>query len=67
MKINHLRINRETLTYHCGSSDQSRGKAIAEGNSTTLVIDGDAGLSDCIAQIRPGPESHRTSIATVNR
>jgi hypothetical protein len=67
MKINHLRIKRESLTCDRGSYAQSRGKVITEGDSTTLVIDGDAGLSDCIAQIRPGPESHRTSIATVNR
>ena len=67
MKINHLRIKRETLTYDRGSYAWGPGNVITEGNSTTLVIDSDAGLSGCMAQIRPGPESSRASIATMNR
>ena len=67
MKINHLRINRETLTYDRGSYAWGPGNVITEGNSTTLVIDSDADLSGRMAQTRPGPESNRTWIATVNR
>jgi hypothetical protein len=67
MKINRLRINRETLTYDRSRYARGPGNVITEGNSTTLVIDSDVDLSGCMAQTRTGPESNRTSIATVNR
>ena len=47
MKINRIRVYRQTLTYARGSYAWGRGNVITTGQSTIVVVDTDSGLSGC--------------------
>jgi cis-L-3-hydroxyproline dehydratase len=47
MKINRIRVYRQTLTYQRGSYAWGRGNVITTGQSTIVVVDTDSGLSGC--------------------
>jgi L-alanine-DL-glutamate epimerase-like enolase superfamily enzyme len=47
MKINRIRVYRQTLTYARGSYAWGRGNVITSGQSTIVVVDTDSGISGC--------------------